>query len=79
MEITRNQVLNYINKSEDLEELVAILELTAHKTGVNTISEMARLENKSPNGINQSNQYRKIDLGIQKMCVKGLTDTTLPF
>ena len=76
---TKNQILKEINEIKDLETLVAILELTAHKTGVKTISEMARYENKSPNGINQSKKYRKLNIGGQKMCIKGLDDTNLPF
>jgi len=79
MEIIKNQVLNYINDCSDLVELVAILELSANKSGVLTISEMARKEGKSPNGINQSKKYRKLVLGSQKMCIKGLDDNNLPF
>jgi hypothetical protein len=40
---------------------------------------MARVENKSPNGIRSSNAYRKIEIGGQIMCIKGLRDTNLPF
>ena len=72
IEMTKNQITN-------ISDLVAILELTAHKTGIKTISEMARSENKSPNGINQSKKYRKLNIGGQKMCVKGLNDLNLPF
>ena len=76
---TKNQILKEINEIKDLETLVAILELTTYKTGVKTISEMARHENKSPNGINQSKKYRKLNIGGQKMCIKGLNDINLPF
>ncbi len=74
MEITKNDVLNYINNCEKLEELVMFLELSALKSGVKTISAMARLENKSPNGIKQSKAYRKTIIGEQLMAVKGLRD-----
>ena len=79
MEVNKNQVFKYIEDCEDLKEIVAILELSANKSGVKTISEMARNENKSPNGINQSKKYRKLFIGGQKMCIKGLDDINLPF
>jgi hypothetical protein len=74
-----NQLLIEINKINDLNQLVQILELVAFKSGVQTISEMARIEGKSPNGVNQSKNYRKVMIGGQKMCVKGLRGTNLPF
>jgi len=77
--MTKTELLKEINKTKDLKTLVAILELSAQKTGVKTISEMARSENKSPNGINQSKKYRKLNIGGQKMCIKGLNDLNLPF
>lgn len=67
------------NDSFDLLELVAILELTKDKLNINTISEMARQENKSPNGIRVSNKYRKIKIGKQIMVVKGVDNSNLPF
>ena len=79
MEITENQILKKINDSENITFLVSILELSAHKSGVLTISEMARKEGKSPNGIRESKKYRKLIIGGQKMCIKGLDDTNLPF
>ena len=74
MEITRNQILNYINNCENKNDLLTFLELSAHKLEINTISEMARLENKSPNGIRESNNYYKVKIGKQLMCFKGLKD-----
>jgi hypothetical protein len=62
-----------------LSDLVIILELTTHNLEINTISEMARQENKSPNGIRKSNKYRKINIGKQVLAIKGLTDSNLPF
>jgi hypothetical protein len=79
MENTKYQLLNEVDKENDLNKLVAILELASHKLQINTISEMARLEGKSPNGIKQSNKYRKIYIGVQLMCVKGLDDNQMPF
>jgi len=68
-------------QNEDLKpiELVAILELTASKLDILTISKMARKEGKSPNGIKASNCYYKTELGGQLMTVKGLRDSNLPF
>jgi len=61
----KNQILNEISQIDDLKSLVAILELTTDKLCIFTISEMARHENKSPNGIRKSNQYLKINIGGQ--------------
>lgn len=40
---------------------------------------MSRRENKTPRGIRISNQYRKVPIGDQLMCVKGLIEDSLPF
>ena len=79
MKPTINQVISFISECNNLNELVTIMELSAHKSGVKTISEMARTEGKSPNGVRSSKAYRKIDIGTQLMCVNGLRDTSLPF
>jgi hypothetical protein len=73
------QILNEINEIEDLKSLVAILELTTNKLCIFTISEMARHENKSPNGIRKSNAYLKINIGGQLMAIKGIRHNNLPF
>ena len=73
------QILNEINEIEDVKSLVAILELTTNKLCIFTISEMARHENKSPNGIRKSNQYLKINIGGQLMAIKGIRHNNLPF
>lgn len=72
-------VLALDNDNFSLLELVTILELTKDKLNINTISEMARQENKSPNGIRVSNKYRKIKIGKQTMVVKGVDNLNLPF
>jgi hypothetical protein len=79
MKTTINQVISFIAECKDLNQLVTILELAAHNSGIKTVSEMARSENKSPNGIRSSKAYRKIEIGGQLMCIKGLRDTDLPF
>ena len=73
------QILNEISEIEDLKSLVAILELTTDKLCIFTISEMARHENKSPNGIRKSNAYLKINIGGQLMAIKGIRHNNLPF
>jgi len=79
--IKLNEVLlSIINKDFKENELVTILELLVSELDIDTISEMARKENKSPNGINISKCYRKIKIGKQKFAVKGLRDSSvLPF
>ncbi len=79
MERTKNQILTEINETTDIGALVAILELTASKLDINTISGMADSEGKSPNGIKQSKCYRKIRIGRALLAVKGVRDTNLPF
>lgn len=79
MEESKYQILKEIEKETDLNKLVSILEVTANKLGINTISEMARLEEKSPNGVRESKKYRKVRIGVQLMCIKGLDDINLPF
>ena len=74
-----NQLINEINHIADVNKLVAILELTASKIEIDTISEMARKEGKSPNGIRNSKRYRKIKIGKQTFAIKGIEDTNLPF
>lgn len=60
-------------------EIVLLIEFLSNKIDINTISEMARIENKTPRGIRISNQYRKLNIGKQLLCVKGVTDSNLPF
>lgn len=79
MTTVKDIVLSIENNNFSLIDLVTILELTVHELDINTISEMARLENKSPNGIRTSNRYRKTNIGKQTMCIKGLNNNNLPF
>ncbi len=79
--IKLNEVLLSIaNKDFKENELVTILELVVSELDIDTISEMARKENKSPNGINISKCYKKIKIGKQKLAIKGIRDSNdLPF
>jgi len=75
----KGTILFIDNEETSLNQLVTILELIVYKIDINTISGMARSEGKSPNGINKSNLYRKINIGCQKMAIKGLEESKLPF
>jgi len=75
----RNQLLSIENDTYTQIQLVQILELAASKLEINTISEMARMEGKSPNGIKNSKAYLKIKIGKQSFAVKGVRDNNLPF
>ena len=79
--IKLNEVLlSIINKDFKENELVTILELLVSELDIDTISEMARKENKSPNGITISKRYKKIKIGKQKLAIKGIRDSSvLPF
>jgi hypothetical protein len=63
----------------DLSQRVSLLILLTHDIEINTISEMARLENKTPRGIKISNQYKKINIGKQIFAIKGISEDNLPF
>jgi len=60
-------------------EIVLLLDLLGNKIDINSISGMARSENKTPRGIRTSNKYRKIKFGDALLCVKDVTDDNLPF
>ncbi len=75
----KNIVLALENNELSDVDLVIILELVSHKLEINTISEMARIEGKSPNGIRTSKRYRKLKIGKQLFAIKGLNDVSLPF
>ncbi len=60
-------------------ELLSLFEFLSTKIDIDTISGMARKENKTPRGIKTSNQYRKIKIGCQTMAIKGINHTNLPF
>jgi hypothetical protein len=72
-------ILNIDSGKYTLSEMVTILEVITNKMDINTISGMARIEGKSPNGIKTSNKYYKLNIGDQKMCIKGMNDSKLPF
>jgi len=62
-----------------VSQLVSILILTASKLKINTISEMARLENKTPRGILISKRFKKIKIGVQKFAVGDCPEDSFPY
>ena len=74
-----NTLLSIENGEFNHNELVSILVLINSELNINTISGMARSENKTPRGIRISNQYLKVKIGGQTMAVKGIKDSNLPF
>ena len=72
-------IIKAISNIKDKEDLVSILVLCSQMVDVDTISEMARKENKTPRGIKISNKYRKIQIGKQTLVIKGIDDTSMPF
>ena len=79
MDNFKETLINIDRDKFTLEQLVSILEQIENKIDINTISETARNEGKSPRGILISNKYRKIMIGKQKMVVLGLDESKLPF
>ena len=77
---TLNECLLLIDSNKlNIENRVTILEVLLNTIDIDTVSGMARKENKSPNGVRESNRYRKIMIGKQKMVIKGVNDSKLPF
>lgn len=93
--LKNNECLEYINKENDRDKcikliglikeiknkdtLLSLLVLISQNLEIDTISEMARKENKTPRGIRMSNQYQKINIGKQVFAIKGLENNGLPF
>ena len=73
------KLIKQVSQIKDLNTLVSILELCANSINIDTISGMARKENKTPTGIRKSKQYRKVKIGDALLAVKGLEDNNLPF
>ena len=77
---TLNECLLLISSDKlSLINNVTILEVLVSSINIDTVSGMARKENKSPNGIRESNQYRKLMIGCQKMAISGLVGDNMPF
>ena len=74
-----NTLLSIENGEFNQNELVSILVLINSELNINTISGMARSENKTPRGVRISDQYLKVKIGGQTMAVKGIKQDNLPF
>ena len=60
--------------------LVTILELVIDRLEIYSVSEMAKLEGKSRNGILISNRYKKIMMGKTTLAIKGIENKSeFPF
>ena len=77
---------NYTNIAKSIHEreltakqIVLLIQLLSTKIDINTISGMARSENKTPRGIKTSDNYYKLKIGCANLCVKGLKNNNLPF
>jgi len=70
LEKFKQTILSIYSGEFTTRQKVSILELIAEDLGINTISEMARIEGKTPRGITISNHYKKIQIGKQKLCFK---------
>ena len=79
MEVFKNQVFSIVNDHLTYNQMVTILELIVDKIDIDTVSQIARKENKSRNGILISNNYKKINIGKQKFAIIGIKEDNLPF
>ena len=79
MESFKNQLLSIQEQEYSKEQLLSILLLCADNLDIDTPSEMARRLGKTPKGLKDSNNYRKVQIGKQLFVVNGLKDDGLPF
>lgn len=79
MESFKNQILSISNGEYTQEQLVSILLLCVDYLDIDTPSEMARRLNKTPKGLKDSNNYKKIKIGKQLLVVNGVKEDNLPF
>jgi len=75
MNITKNQLIKEIYYNLDVNTLVLILELITDKLDVNTISETARKNGISANGVKSSKRYKKLKIGNKLMAIKNAQKT----
>lgn len=75
----KNILLSLHNTELTPKDYLSLLDFICTKIDINTISGMARSENKTPRGIKVSNQYQKINIGDARLCIKGIEKDKLPF
>lgn len=73
------EAVKAISKIEDKKELVQLFELALSMVTIGTIQQIADIEGKSYNGIKNSGQYPKINIGNKKLVVIGGSVNNLPF
>lgn len=79
MESYSKQLLSIQNKEYSKQQILSILLVCADALDIDTPSEMARRLNKTPKGLKDSNNYKKINIGKQLFVVNGLKEDNLPF
>lgn len=81
MENFNNMLISLQNSDLEANQVLVLIETLCTKIDINSISGMARSENKTPRGIRISSNYRKFNIGDAALCVKGLKDldSNLPF
>lgn len=62
-----------------LNQMVSILVLIESSLDIDTISQTARNENKTPRGIKISSKYKKVKIGKQTFAITGLKESPFPF
>ena len=76
---THLNIIKQVSEINEVETLVTILELCKDSINIDTVSGMARKENKTPKVIRKSKQYRKVQIGSALLVVKGLEENDFPF
>lgn len=79
MEHYAKQLLSIQNKEYTEQQILSILLVCTGVLDIDTPSEMARRLNKTPKGLKDSNNYKKINIGKQLFIVNGLKNDNLPF
>lgn len=79
MESIKDQAVKISEGYYKPDQLVSLLVLIASQLDIDTISEIARKEGKTPRGILISNKYKKINIGKQKFAIIGVAEDTFPF
>ena len=75
----KEQILSISSGKLNQSQLLSILVLASQMLEIETVSEMARKEGKTPRGILISNNYQKVSISKAKFAVKGLAEeSSLP-
>jgi len=74
-----SDIIKEVSKITDKETLLSILIVVSENLGIDTVSQVARDDGKTPKGIRDSKRYRKVFIGKQEFAVKELNDDGFPF